>query len=262
MVVVSVISLRRSARGCCRLLFNQCLCFTPETHDALLRRLCSSACLLRDLVLFVGLVPGGVGFLGLSVCKFRRTFCRRNLGEWQLLGLSAQSVPVVFRSARIVLLVDRVTLLAIFSQELKEALIAAKLDAGDLEIVPSFVEKRFDVAQVHRVRFFVCPHAIAAQKGAKSHVAVAASVVLAINAERVELLLVDSFAKVSTSLRSLHIAFQVWIDSRRLAIGFLADGFMAHALIIIWSGFDHSFFLSKIDIQEKIINSIIKSIIN
>ena len=52
---------------------------------------------------------------------------------------------------------------------------------------------------------------IAAKEGAKSDVAMAASIVLAVNAESIELLLVDALAQVCTDLRALDITSKIWL---------------------------------------------------
>ena len=52
-------------------------------------------------------------------------------------------------------------------------------------------------------------YAIPTKERAKSDVAMAASIVLAVNAESIELLFVDALAKVCTDLRALDIATKI-----------------------------------------------------
>ena len=120
------------------------------------------------------------------------------------------------RRARVVLFGDRIALFSIVAHELKEALVATILDTGDLEVVPGVVEERLHVALVGREALLVRLCAARADKGTEGHDAVRAPVVLAVDAEGVELLLVDAAAQVSRHIGTLNITTHARVGQRRV----------------------------------------------
>ena len=91
---------------------------------------------------------------------------------------------------------NSIAFLSIFTQKLKEALVATVLDASDLEVVPSVGEERFDVRLELGVGLRMLLGTLAANESAKGDVAVAASIVLAVDAVGVKLLLSDPLAQI------------------------------------------------------------------
>ena len=62
-------------------------------------------------------------------------------------------------------------------------------------------------------------NAIATEECAESHVAMTASIVLAVDAEGVELLLVDAFAEVGADVGALGVTTEARIRQGRVALG-------------------------------------------
>lgn len=120
------------------------------------------------------------------------------------------------RRAGVVLFGDRIALFSIVAHELEEALVAASLHAVDLEVVPGVVEERLHVALEGREALLVRLCAARADKGSEGHDAVRAPVVLAVDAEGVELLLVDATAQVSRHIGTLNITAHARIRQRRV----------------------------------------------
>ena len=101
---------------------------------------------------------------------------------------------------------NSIAFLSIFTQKLKEALVATVLDASDLEVVPSVGEERFDVRLELGVGLRMLLGTLAANESAKGDVAVAASIVLAVDTVGVELLLSDPLAQIGGHSGTLNIA--------------------------------------------------------
>ena len=74
----------------------------------------------------------------------------------------------------VIFLGDRVAFFSVLPQKLKEALVAASLNASDLEVVPSIREERLDVGLELREGLSVLLCALSTDEGAESDVAVAA----------------------------------------------------------------------------------------
>ena len=211
--VIPRIVLGGRARGIltigCWFLLDEGLRTAPEAQDAILGRSGRCACLFCNVIFLVGLRPGRVRLLSRPVGQLGGALCRRDVTERHVFGLRAEAHSIVLGGAAVVLFGDRIALFAVLPQELEEALVAADLDAGDLEGVPRLVEKRLDVAHEHGEGSFVHTNAIPTKERAKSDVAMAASIVLAVDAESIELLFVDALAKVCTDLRALDITTKI-----------------------------------------------------
>ena len=106
----------------------------------------------------------------------------------------------------VILLCNYIALFSIFTHEFKEFLVAAKLDTVYLEVVPCIFEERLDVALEGRESLLVPFSACGTNEGAKGNIAVAASIILAIDTKSIELLLVDASTQVATNFSTLSVA--------------------------------------------------------
>ena len=102
------------------------------------------------------------------------------------------------------------------------------MHAGDLEVVPGFGEERLDVALELGEDLGVLFGAIAADESSERHIAKAAPVLLAVDAEGIELLFVDALLQVVVDLVADPITQQEYLLSlvfcfcggrRRLRLG-------------------------------------------
>jgi hypothetical protein len=128
-----------------------------------------------------------------AFCRFLGIARRCEFFEWHFFGHEAQFLAVVQSSGVRVLPEDWLALLLVLTHELVEALVATLKHHLELEFVPALVEDSLDVGFIHREVLVVEQGALLANKYAKSNVRMSAPVFLAINAERVELVLVDQF---------------------------------------------------------------------
>lgn len=206
--------LRFSGRGLAcllRVLGHKSLGLAPKAHDTNFGRRGCIRGVSAHLVLLINLREELASLVDRFGNKLLSALCRDCLSEGPVHGLSTQLLPVVDRWRAAVLLVNSVSLLAVFAQKLKEALVAADLDHRDLIEIPGLVKKRLDVALILEVSELVIVGAIGADKGAEGDDAVRAPVVLAVDAVGVELLSVDAVAQVGTHVSTLHIAFELWL---------------------------------------------------
>ena len=93
------------------------------------------------------------------------------------------------------------------------------MHAVDLEVVPCILEKCLDVALEGRESLFVHLNASRADESSKGHIAMRATVFLAINAESIELLLVDAPSEIPSDVGALSITSDGGFSDRPWSYG-------------------------------------------
>ena len=219
---------------------------SPQADSSLL---CSCSCswsFLWNLVLLICLVYETTGPINSPVGQFCSSLRRWQFCEWNFLGLRAEPASVICWGRAVVLLGDHVALLAVFSHEFKEFLVATKLNTIYLEVVPCIFEERLDVALEGRESLLVPCSALSTNEGAKGHIAVGAPVVLAIDTKGIELLLIDASTQVATNLCTLPVARHLGLRRLRLLSGRSLGTSTNRLLIlrIVVSGYFHSSYFS------------------
>ena len=133
------------------------------------------------------------------------TLCWRHLRKACFHCLRTESASVVLCCCGVIFFRNSIAFLSIFTQKLKEALVATVLDTCDLEVVPGVGEERLDVGLELRVGLRMLLGTFTANESAKGDVAVAASIVLAVDAVSVELLLGDPLAQIGGHFGPLNV---------------------------------------------------------
>lgn len=153
---------------------------------------------LRHLILLVFLLHFGECFLrflfeffGGLFKQFGGVFGRRNLVELDIFSHESQFLAVVKGGIGLVLLENGVAFFFVLAQELVDSFIAAEFRDFNLVAVPRVVKHGFNVAQELAEVLFVERGALSADKRAVSNIRVRAPVLLAVDAECVELVLLD-----------------------------------------------------------------------
>ena len=153
-------------------------------------------------------------------CSLGQVFGRQFFFKFLTCRLGDESSSVVVGKLGGVFLVDGLALLSVITHKLKEALVSASLNAIDLEGVPAFVKEGLGVALDHGEAQIVPIRTLGTDEDAKGHNTMAASVILAVDAEGVKLLGLDSVAEVGSDGGTLNVTSEVLIE------GDLRDGLL------------------------------------
>ena len=86
-----------------------------------------------------------------------------------------------------------------------------------MEGIPGILKERLDIALEGREDFLVLLDTLRANKRAEEHIAVRAAILLAVHAERIELVLLDTAAQVCIHCRPLLVTLEVWLWEGRMA---------------------------------------------
>ena len=133
-----------------------------------------------------------------------RLFC-----EWKFFCFVTESFPIVHGSCCLIFRINWISFLSILSEKLEESFVSSNCYHSELERVPCFAEERLHIALEHWVLFLMFFRTFATDVSTERHVAVRTFVTLTIDAECIELVLLDLFSQECGGVGSLWVGIDL-----------------------------------------------------